>query len=127
MVAGLTLTLFALLFFAKVYLRRGSQDLYPWLGGHWQQIIADLKQLKAMRLPEPVPGGLAATVEGLGLLALLLAVATGALWFVVAQMGFDSALLLSIHKTAVGAIELYFYGHGGFALLHLLHWWRQQG
>ncbi|WP_345197260.1 hypothetical protein [Kistimonas scapharcae] len=33
-------------------------------------------------------------------------------------------LLLSIHKTSVGAIECYFYGHGGFALLHLVSWWR---
>ena len=49
---------------------------------------------------------------------------TGLLWFITITLTNATALwLLDIHKTCVGAIELYLYGHGFFAPLHLLKWW----
>lgn len=123
---GLGLFIFAILFFTLVLHRRKTADLYPWLHGHWTQLNADCRTLLGRQLPEPSAGGLAATVEGLGLLALLLAVVTGSLWFVAINNHFDIApTLLKIHKTSVGAIELYFYGHFAFAMLHLINWWRK--
>ncbi len=122
---GMGLFLPAVTFFAIVLYRRRVNDLFPWLKGNLGQITADLKMLKSLKLPKANAGGLAATVEGLGLLALLLALCTGLLWFIVSTISSASApLLLEIHKTSVGAIELYFYGHGAFALLHFIVWWR---
>lgn len=122
---GVCLFLPAVLFFALVLYRRKVADLYPWLKGNWSKLKDDLHSLVLLRLPEASPGGLAATVEGLGLLALLLAVTTGLLWYIAAtQVSSTAPLLLEIHKTSVGAIECYFYGHSAFALLHLLGWWR---
>ncbi|MEZ8140591.1 hypothetical protein A1OO_13530 [Enterovibrio norvegicus FF-33] len=127
MYGGLGLLVVATLFFIIVLNRRSMADLYPWVSGDFKSIKEDIGSLFKWHLPEPRAGGLAATVEGLGLLALLLAVFTGTLWF--GFFTFGSAIapdFLSIHKTAVGAIEAYIYGHGLFALLHLLTWWQSK-
>lgn len=121
---GLGLFVLAVIFFSIILYRRKVADLYPWLSGNFRGLKADIGTLLSRKLPEPAPGGLAATIEGLGLLALLLAVFTGLLWYTAISLGLSiSADLLAIHKTCVGAIELYFYGHGTFAFLHLLTWW----
>lgn len=124
---GLGLFILTLVFFLMVLYRRKMADLYPWLKGNWRVLKSDLHTLLSWKLPEPAPGGLAATVEGLGLLALLLAVFTGLLWYISASLGFMIAAdLLALHKTSVGLIELYFYGHASFALLHYFMWWRKK-
>ena len=121
---GLGLFPLAIIFFAIILHRRKLADLYPWLQMDFRGIKADIQTLCTRKLPEAAPGGLAATVEGLGLLALLLALVTGFLWYCAISLGVtDAPQLLQIHKTCVGAIELYFYGHSTFALLHLLTWW----
>ncbi|WP_419833005.1 hypothetical protein [Endozoicomonas atrinae] len=122
---GAALFLPAVIFFVIAIHRRQVADLYPWLKGNLSQLKEDVETLVSLKLPEASPGGLAATIEGLGLLALLLAVITGLLWFITITFISPTApTLLEIHKTSVGAIEWYFYGHGSFALLHLLSWWR---
>ncbi|MEC4724375.1 hypothetical protein HWQ46_02280 [Shewanella sp. D64] len=121
---GLGLFILTIIFFSTLLNRRKVADLYPWLSGNLHGLKSDLHTLLSRRLPDPTPGGLAATIEGLGLLALLLAVFTGLLWYSSISLGLSiSPDLLAIHKTCVGAIELYFYGHGTFAFLHLLTWW----
>ncbi|NLS12012.1 hypothetical protein HGP28_03785 [Vibrio sp. SM6] len=125
MYSGLSLLPIAVLFFVVVLRRRGAADLYPWRFSHWRQIKSDLVQLRRRQLPPPKPSGLAATVEGLGLFALLLAVFSGTSWYLAQAFGLSfSSTLLSLHKSLVGLIELYFYGHTGFALLHLMQFWR---
>lgn len=99
--------------------------MYPWLSGNFTQIKQDLQCLSRVELPESHPAGIAATVEGLGLLALLLALVTGTAWYLSASSTGISPELLKIHKTSVGLIETYFYGHGAMALLHFIHWWRE--
>ncbi|MGS0680543.1 hypothetical protein ACVBIL_05190 [Shewanella sp. 125m-7] len=121
---GLGLFILSIIFFIIVLHRRKLADLYPWLTGNFSGLKSDLKVLMSLRLPEAAPSGLAATIEGLGLLALLLAVATGLLWYSAITLGFSFAPeLLQFHKISVTAIEVYFYGHSTFALLHLLTWW----
>ncbi|WP_407333665.1 hypothetical protein [Enterovibrio sp. 27052020O] len=123
---GLILLLVSMVFFVLVINRRHFSDLYPWAYGQFDTIKQDIRALLKWKLPEAHPGGLAATVEGLGLLALLLALFTGSWWFILFSKGSTLAPdFLSMHKTAVGAIEAYVYGHGLFALLHLLTWWRR--
>ena len=123
--SGVGLMVIALVFFIKVVTRRKLTDLYPWLYRNFSVIKADLYCLARLQLPEPKPAGLAATVEGLGLLALLLAVCSGFIWLLVAYFYGSAALLLDVHKTSVGAIEAYFYAHGGLAILHFIVWWRK--
>ncbi|MBB1312929.1 cytochrome b/b6 domain-containing protein [Aliivibrio sp. SR45-2] len=125
---GLLLIPITLLFSWKIIKRRKMSDIYPWLYKDISEIKKDIKTLSTFRLPEVRPGGLAATIEGLGLLALLLALVTGAMWYISASNGnlSFSPQLLEIHKTSVGFIEAYFYGHGLFGLLHLADWWRSQ-
>ncbi len=123
---GLLLLPISLLFIYKVLKRRTIVDMYPWLSGNFSQIKADIQTLRQFTLPKTHPAGLAATVEGLGLLALLLALVTGTLWYIVASSSGIAPTLLSIHKTSVGLIETYFYAHGAMALLHYIQWWRTQ-
>ncbi|MDD1793185.1 hypothetical protein L4D06_05745 [Enterovibrio makurazakiensis] len=126
MYGGLGLMFVSLIFFIVVINRRHLSDLYPWAYGRFAAIQQDIRALVKWHLPEPQHGGLAATVEGLGLLALFLAIFTGSWWFVLFAKGSTLAPdFLSIHKAAVGAIEAYIYGHGLFALLHLATWWRR--
>ena len=124
---GLGLFVLTVVFFSMLLYRRKMADLYPWVKGDFSVLKSDLQTLLSCKLPAATPGGLAATVEGLGLLALLLAVFTGLLWYSAASMGFVVAAdLLAVHKTCVAAIELYFYGHATFALLHFFVWWRSK-
>lgn len=124
--AGLGLLLLTPVFMALMLKRRHWRDLYPWLGGNLSQIKADICSLLDRQLPEAKPAGLAATVEGLGLLALFLALISGTVWLLAMLQGWsDAPDLLKLHKALVGLIEAYVYGHGGFALLHLIVWWRR--
>ncbi len=121
---GLLLIPITLIFCWKIIKRRTMSDIYPWLYKDFRGIKSDIEVLRTFRLPEPHPGGLAAMIEGLGLLALLLALATGSIWYAFVSNGDLSPTLLDIHKTSVGLIEAYFYGHGLFGLLHFIAWWR---
>ncbi|KXF80810.1 cytochrome b/b6 domain-containing protein [Enterovibrio coralii] len=125
MYSGIALAPVALVFCGVILKRRSVSNMYPWLSLDFSVIKDDLQTLLKLQLPEARPKGLAATVEGLGLLALLLAIATGVTWYVFFSLDGSAPLLLSIHKTAVGAIEAYLYGHGIFALLHLVDWMRK--
>ncbi|MDD1779899.1 cytochrome b/b6 domain-containing protein [Enterovibrio sp. ZSDZ35] len=125
MYSGIALAPISLIFFTLILKRRTIATMYPWLFMDFAVIKQDIQSLFKLQLPDARPKGLAATVEGLGLLALLLAIATGLLWYVFFTRDGSAPFLLSIHKTAVGAIEAYFYGHAIFALLHLINWMRK--
>lgn len=124
--SGLMLFVISLIFIVKIFNRRKVVDMYPWIYKNYDGIKTDIKTLTRLQLPKPNPAGLAATIEGLGLLALLLALLTGGLWYITTSNGSASPLLLEIHTTSVGLIEVYFYGHGLFGLLHLVQWCRAQ-
>ncbi|MGR5235654.1 cytochrome b/b6 domain-containing protein [Vibrio alfacsensis] len=123
--SGLVLLPVSLIFATKVIMRRKIQDLYPWLSGHYQVIKEDAESLLKLDLPEAKPSGLAATIEGLGILALILAVVTGSVWYLTVFTSGPSEWLLSIHKLSVTFIQIYFFGHALFAMLHLAQWWRK--
>lgn len=69
------------------------------------------------------PRGLASTVEGLGLGALLLVVLSGTLWFVLWILDSPYAYdVMQAHKSLTGLIEVYILGHGFMAILHFISW-----
>jgi hypothetical protein len=87
---------FASLALAVPYLlactRGGRWRLYfPWLAGQGGAALRDLAGLARGRIPSAEGGGLFAVIEGLTLLSLLAAAATGAAWFF--GHGSDGALL----------------------------------
>ncbi|TEW55562.1 hypothetical protein E2R68_04020 [Psychromonas sp. RZ22] len=117
--SGLLLFVITSIFFMKILNRRKAKDIYPWLYKDFDGIKQDSKTLMAFRLPTSRPGGLAATVEGLGCIALMIALLTGIVWYVTVGNGVLSPVLLKTHKVSVGLIEAYFYGHAFFGFLHL--------
>ncbi|MCF1426855.1 MAG: hypothetical protein LPH19_02495 [Shewanella sp.] len=120
-VVGLGLLLLVPVFMGILLKRRTCRVLYPWLAGSFNVIKEDIHTLQTLTLPPFRSAGLAACVEGLGLLALLLAALSGTLWFIGMRQGSSEAAdLLNLHKNLIGLIETYIYGHGGFALLHFI-------
>jgi hypothetical protein len=62
--------------------RAGRWRLYfPWLAGQVATAFRDVGGLLRGKIPSAEGGGLFAVIEGLALLALFVAAATGAVWF----------------------------------------------
>lgn len=122
---GLTLLGIMLIFVLTEFLRRGVKYFFPYLWGDVGQLKADLKTLLQRRLPEATPGGLAASVQGLGLGAVGLTLLSGALWFALIQAGSGLAhTAIEVHEVMTGVVIAYLIGHGGMGLLHMLLWIR---
>ena len=120
---GIVLGLVGVLFVAIEITKHGIRYFFPYLWGDITQIKADLKTLLSRQLPELVPGSLAAVVQGLGLGALVLTLASGLGWFFMWQTGVGMAeAAISIHETFTGLIQAYAIGHGGLGLLHIILW-----
>lgn len=86
-------------------------------------MVVDFKTLISLRLPDAHAGGVAAFIQGLGVLALLGVALCGGLWFVLnTALGPSSALahdVLGLHKFLTVFIETYFWAHGAMGLLHI--------
>ena len=120
---------FASLFFVGIELaRRGVRYFYPYLWGDFRRLKADLGTLRSRRLPEVAPGSLAAVVQGLGLAAIVLTLASGMGWFFLWQAGAGiAASAMALHGWLTGLVQAYVVGHGGLGLLHIILWNRAQG
>ncbi|WP_318591349.1 hypothetical protein, partial [Enterobacter kobei] len=77
----------------------------------------------SFRLPEAHAGGIAALVQGLGVLALLGVALCGGFWFALnTALGTSPVLtetVLHVHKFLTVFIETYFWAHGAMGLLHI--------
>ena len=101
----------------------GVRHFFPYLWGDFVQIKADLKTVFRRRLPEAIPGSLAAVVQGLGLGALFLTLASGLGWFLLWQVGATMAkTAIFLHEAFTGLLQAYVVGHGGLGLLHIVLW-----
>ncbi|MEN3753933.1 cytochrome b/b6 domain-containing protein [Mangrovibacter yixingensis] len=108
---------FALLFYVLVL--RGFRYYYAWLLGDFSGIVKDLRTLAHFRLPEASAGGIAATVQGLGVGALLLVALSGAIGVALYLMGYVVGFnVIHWHKFLTGLIEVYIFAHGAMGLLH---------
>lgn len=86
------------------------REYFPWLGGDLGAVGRDVAGMLRGRLPTVEGGGLLPMIEGLLLLALLAAAATGASWFF--AQGSD---------TAVALRDAHIVAARFFAALMLLH------
>ncbi len=125
--AGLLVVVLGMLLVADSLTKRGLRYFFPYLWGDTEQLKKDIQDSLRFKMVPPRPKGLATTVQGLGLGALLLVVLSGLIWFILWRSGSPFAeLALETHKSVSGLIELYLIGHGGMALLHFFVWQRNK-
>ncbi|MEH3774308.1 cytochrome b/b6 domain-containing protein [Enterobacter asburiae] len=103
--------------------QRGCKYYFAWLALDFRGIVDDIRTLSLRQLPDAHAGGMAATVQGLGVLALLGGALCGAAWFVLnATLGPVSSVTesaLHLHKFLTVFIETYFWAHGFMGLVHM--------
>lgn len=123
-VSGLGLIVLGLVMLTWMFAQRGFRWYFAWLSVDFQGIREDLLTLAKGQLPEARAGGIAATIQGLGVVSLLAVAIIGGLWFAVyTSQGTSSSLahtLLHWHKFLTTFIEIYFYAHGAMGILHII-------
>ncbi|MBZ6386760.1 cytochrome b/b6 domain-containing protein [Pantoea piersonii] len=110
--------------------QRGFLYYFSWVRLDFRGIAEDFSMLRQFRLPEAHTGGIAAIVQGLGVLSLLGVAACGGLWFFLNIIyGPDSVLthqILHLHKFLTVFIETYFWAHGAMGVVHFFLTFRPQ-
>ena len=101
-ISGFTLIALGIVMLIWMLTQRGFHYYFAWLTLDFRGMAADLKTLIALRLPDAHAGGVAAFIQGLGVLALLGVALCGGLWFVLnTAFGPSSALahdVLGLHR-----------------------------
>ncbi|MGV0087525.1 cytochrome b/b6 domain-containing protein (plasmid) [Rahnella aceris] len=123
-VSGFSLIFFGLVLLAWMLTQRGFRWYYAWLIMDFRGVAKDLSTLRKFRLPDAAQGSIAASIQGLGVVALLLVACSGGLWFVANSWLNASEEManyyLHLHKFLTTFIEIYFYAHGAMGILHML-------
>lgn len=122
-ISGFTLIFLGIVLLCWMLTQRGVRWYFAWLTIDFKGIKQDLLLLKKRRLPEATQGGIAATIQGLGVVSLLLVAFSGGLWFLTQRMTGVTAEMARIfmhwHKFLTTFVELYFYSHGAMGILHI--------
>ena len=122
-ISGLALIVLGIIMLGWMLKQRGFRYYFAWLALDFKGVIEDVKVLFSFRLPETHAGGIAALIQGLGVLALLGVALCGGLWFALNSFyGPSSALaesVLHFHKFLTVFIETYFWAHGAMGLIHI--------
>lgn len=122
-VSGLSLIALGVVMLVWMLTQRGFRYYFAWLTLNFRGGIEDIKMLMSFRLPEAHAGGIAALVQGLGVLALLGVALCGGFWFALNTIPGASPVLtetiLHLHKFLTVFIETYFWVHGAMGLLHI--------
>ncbi|MGC6386824.1 cytochrome b/b6 domain-containing protein [Ewingella sp. S1.OA.A_B6] len=125
-ISGLGLIICGFLMLGWMLTQRGFTYYFSWVKYDFKGIIDDIKTLKKFQLPEAHSGGIASTIQGLGVLALLSVALSGGLWFLLSTVinsPFSASASMSVlhwHKFLTTFIEIYFYAHGVMGILHIL-------
>lgn len=118
---GILIAVLSVFLIFAAFEKRGVRYYYPYLFNNFSVIKSDLSEILKFRLPNARSGSIAAVVQGLGLLALVIAWLSGCFWFV--AWNFKSSYSNSIkewHTSLVGLIEIYIYAHGLMGILHYI-------
>ncbi|MCR9001278.1 cytochrome b/b6 domain-containing protein [Rahnella perminowiae] len=120
-ISGFGLIICGFMLLGWMMTRRGFTYYFAWAKLDFSGIKQDINTLMKYRLPESHSGGIASTVQGLGVLALLCVAMSGGLWFLLNAVKSDLAdTIIGWHKFLTTFIEVYFYAHGAMGVLHLL-------
>lgn len=123
-ISGFGLLLCGFIMLTWMLTQRGFQYYFAWMLFDFRGIADDFRTLRQFSFPEAHSGGMAATVQGLGIASLLGVAGCGGLWFILNTMyGPEASLthqVLHLHKFLTIFIETYFWAHGAMGILHIL-------
>lgn len=120
---GLVLLCLSLLLTVNSLRRKGLAHFFPYLFGDITQLRQDIRDSLHFKVVGPRTRGLASSVQGLGLGALLLTALLGATWLLAQASGsMPSFFYAQLHVDAALLLMLYFLGHGTMAMLHFTLW-----
>lgn len=123
-ISGFGLLICGFLMLAWMLSKRGFRYYFSWVLMDFRGIADDFRSLRQISLPKAHSGGMAATVQGLGVVSLLGVAACGGLWFILNTIyGAEASLthqVLHLHKFLTVFIESYFWAHGAMGILHIL-------
>lgn len=126
-ISGFMLILLGITLLVWMLTQRGFRWYFAWVTLDLSGIKTDLLQLARLKLPEAGKGGIAATIQGLGVISLLLVAVSGGMWFMAnSLLGLPvetARYYLHWHKFLTTFIEMFFYAHGAMGLLHMLLSW----
>lgn len=118
---GCAIAVLSIFMIIAAFEKRGLRYYYPYLFNDYSAIKSDLVEIFRLKLPNARSGSIAAVVQGLGLLALVIAWASGFFWFV--SWNFDSSYaheIKELHESLVTLIEVYIYAHGLMGVVHFI-------
>lgn len=120
-ISGLGLIICGFIMLSWMLTQRGFTYYFSWVGLDFSGIKQDIKTLTSFPLPDAHSGGIASTIQGFGVLALLIVALSGGLWFLLNTMQSNLAeTVIHWHKFFTTFIEVYFYAHGAMGVLHIL-------
>lgn len=121
-VTGLSLVPLAIIFIVVEFKQHGFSHFFPYVFGDNEQLKADFAQLKQGQLPEPTNRGIAASVQGLGLGALVLVLLSGSVWYFAWSNGLAWAEdMQELHGLLTSLVITYFFAHAIMGLLHIFY------
>ncbi|AIT10237.1 hypothetical protein LO80_09810 [Candidatus Francisella endociliophora] len=118
---GCAIAVLSIFMIIAAFEKRGLRYYYPYLFNNYSAIKSDLVEILKFKWPNARSGSIAAVVQGLGLLALVIAWASGFFWFT--SWNFESKYshdIKELHESLVTLIEIYIYAHGLMGLLHFV-------
>ncbi|WP_318153232.1 cytochrome b/b6 domain-containing protein [Erwinia aphidicola] len=119
-ISGFSLIMLGALMLGWMLAQRGARYYFSWLHFDFSDIAQDIATLKRLRLPEAHSGGIAATIQGLGVLSLLGVALSGGIWFLLnAAQNPLAHSVIHWHKNLTTFVEIYFFAHGAMGLLHI--------
>lgn len=122
-IIGFSLLILSIVMCIYCYSRRGLRYFYPYFWGDTLQIRQDIRTFSKLKLPEANPRGLAACVQGLGLLLLCFVALSGTSWFILWQINsFFAPTAKNLHETLTGGLEIYLLAHGSMGIIHFFIW-----
>ena len=120
-IVGILTSVLALLLVFLSFKKRGLKYYYPYIWMDFQNLKKDFLTIMSLKLPNAKPKGLAAIVQGFGLISIILVCFTGVAWLVFWYFDFPNAHeIQNIHKTTVGLLEAYIIGHPLMGFMHYL-------
>ncbi|WP_185702297.1 MULTISPECIES: cytochrome b/b6 domain-containing protein [unclassified Desulfovibrio] len=103
--------------------KRGPGNYFPYMFGDFAQLGKDFAAIRGGNIHiAPRPRGLATTVQGLGLGALVMSLATGFWLYLGWESGDVTPEALTAHSVFAWLMLAFLAGHGGMALTHFAAW-----
>lgn len=125
MTSGLVILFLACVLVFNSLRNHGLAHFFPYLFGNIKQLKLDLVDTLHLKVVAPRSGGLASSVQGLGLGVLLLTPLAGLFWLSLRLDGLPAWSAADMHSLAAALLAIYFAGHGCMALLHFVMWQRK--